>query len=684
MEMLNRTEDQSDDDVSNEIRDIIAQYTNHLNKLNWKPNQTTLYILILIYGLMIIISFLLNILIFFTVLISKSLHKPNILFSLNLIIANILASLICMPFTMNSIFEFYTFNEFLCKVIPFVQSITVFISTGTVTFIAMDRYFMITSLKRNKFKLLRPLNNLAKNKIIANFIVWLLALILSLPILIYQRLLTIRIKNIYVKQFCLEQYPEDIRIVYAVLTFLIAFIIPLMTLSYFHYKIKCYLNSNLLKFDLSKEKIITNSTAIKTIPKSTSRNLNKQESSFFINLNGKRRNSDANYYSLIDLNLFNSSESSSTTQVRDYSILNNKSDVDTRTKLSVKLINHKKKFKKSFTLNNNFQFHTYLPIYRIRLNNENNFIINNDGTIKKSNTHTNGLSTEMISNSDKTNSPSYLSLNKLSFNHLNNSTLNNSSPNESLINSSPNESLINSKLNSLKDNNNQLTCNRTEEADQKLATNNSFCANYEAINRSLSDSNLIQLSQSLHTSFLHELNQSHQINQTENHHRTKKQQGHLTPTLRSQNIDLNYLKLVNHLNQTNTRLNKSSGRRRSEQIKDAKLASFTRFSYFLNRIKRFNYLHRELQRNQKITFILFSGIIVFAISYLPLYIFNLYFDFNHTNSTLPVPNFYFIFFICHILAMSSAITNGILYGLLNTNIQKELIKLFKNCLHSKS
>lgn len=120
---------------SKEILRIIEE------QLNWIPNPTTLYTLVIVYTIMIIVALMLNFVIFFTVLLSKNLRKPNILLSLNLIIANILTSSICMPFTMNSIiFKFWTFSELLCKTVPFVQSVTVFVISLTVTVISADRY----------------------------------------------------------------------------------------------------------------------------------------------------------------------------------------------------------------------------------------------------------------------------------------------------------------------------------------------------------------------------------------------------------------------------------------------------------------------------------------------------------------------------------------------------------------
>lgn len=653
-----------------EIRKIIEEHQTTFDRTNWIPNQTTLYTLIIIYSLLMIVAFLLNMVIFFTVLISKNLHKPNILLSLNLIIANILTSTICTPFTMNSvIFEFWKFNGLLCKLIPFIQAITVFVISTTITVISIDRYMMITSLKRNNYKLSRPLSNFSKNKLLVNLVIWILAITLSSPVLIYQRLVTVGVKNVYVKKVCIELYPDSIRIVYTCLTFIYAFIIPLLTLSYFHYKIKCYLNANILKFDLSRDRLMTNLTTIKTIS-------NQNQPTFFIDLN-KPSSDTCNYYSLIDLHLFNSSDSSPTKSVRDFSPpFDNDAAERSKPVASVRSSRPAKQLNKSRTLSNDFQFN--LPVYKIKLDKNSGL---NNRKLNKSNTY-NTLPNE--SRFDvKRDCSNYISLNQLYINQLSLNQLassptsgNESSGNESSSNPSnlPKSTQIQIA--------NQLVRKKKRPISKK--SSKPFDPGYTFIYRSLSDSNLFDTNQpSLHNSFLHVLNQD-QLSET---NRRTNQLDQVSPAFNNKttNLDLDYLKLVNFDYNQNAILNLQSATRlanarRSEQLK---LASFTRFSCFLNRVKRFHYLNRELQRNQKITLILVLGILIFAISWLPLNIYNLYIDFNYANTTLPTHKIYFIFSICHIIAMSSAISNGILYGLLNTNIQKEIIKLFKSFIHSR-
>lgn len=577
-----------------------------------------------------------------------------------------------------------------------------------------SRYFMITSLrKKGNFRLLKPLSNLSNNKlkIFANLAIWLLAIVLSCPILVYQQLVTVGIKNVYVKFVCAEQYPDDrFRIVYAVLTFVIAFVIPLLTLSYFHYKIKCFLNAHILRFELSREKLMNNgSSTIKTIS-------SKSPQSLFMSM-APKRNSEANYnyYSMIDLNLFNSSDlHSSPTQTRDGSPFN--SDLE-KGRLPIKA-NHINRLDKSRTLSNNFQFDSYLPVYRVKLSNNKCSLLNGDSltinnlTINKI-SPTKALSAETVLSVKKNCASSCLSLSQLKMNcseliesSVNNSiSVNNSSSmnNSSSVN---NSSSANNNYSSTQPKSKHFTFASKDSAeltrDQKRRPFNKRSSKRKdslgyrlRLYRSLSDSNLFDLNQPFHNSFLHELNPPQSL--LTNLHRKSSAEHQpstviVSPSFSSQAFNLDYLRLINFdFNQRSNTIIRNHPEtakrlckpRRSEQLKIASLTRYSRFSCFLKRLKQFHYLNKELQRNQKVTFLLVMTIVIFAISWLPLNVYNLYFDFNHDARDISVQKMYTMLAICHIFAMSSAITNGILYGLLNTNIQKELIKLFKNCLHSK-
>lgn len=83
--------------------------------------------------------------------------------------------------------------------------------------------------------------------------------------------------------------------------------------------------------------------------------------------------------------------------------------------------------------------------------------------------------------------------------------------------------------------------------------------------------------------------------------------------------------------------------------------------------------HREIERNRKTTMLLTALAIAFAVSWLPWQIVNILADFGFSGFQDP-QIFYCLLGSCHLIAMSTACTNPILYGWLNTNLRRELIE----------
>ncbi|XP_076043058.1 neuropeptide Y receptor type 2-like [Oratosquilla oratoria] len=81
---------------------------------------------------------------------------------------------------------------------------------------------------------------------------------------------------------------------------------------------------------------------------------------------------------------------------------------------------------------------------------------------------------------------------------------------------------------------------------------------------------------------------------------------------------------------------------------------------------------REIERNRKTTILLSTIAIAFAVSWLPWHVVNLMADFHYSGFHNP-RYLYTVFGACHIIAMSSACTNPILYGWHNTNLRRELL-----------
>lgn len=101
--------------------------------------------------------------------------------------------------------------------------------------------------------------------------------------------------------------------------------------------------------------------------------------------------------------------------------------------------------------------------------------------------------------------------------------------------------------------------------------------------------------------------------------------------------------------------------------------SFSRFSYKSKSNK--SYKRREIRRNRRTTFILSCIALVYAASWLPMTVFQI------ASTLIPQVHqhpktIYVLFAFCHIVAMSSSITNPLLYGWLNTNFRREFSTIF--------
>lgn len=94
---------------------------------------------------------------------------------------------------------------------------------------------------------------------------------------------------------------------------------------------------------------------------------------------------------------------------------------------------------------------------------------------------------------------------------------------------------------------------------------------------------------------------------------------------------------------------------------------------------------RDIERNRRTTMLLTSVAATFAVCWLPWHVVNLLADFNYAGFVEAPEYFYVVFGSCHAIAMSSACTNPVLYGWLNTTLRNELSALltFSRCRCSR-
>ena len=111
----------------------------------------------------------------------KSMQSVTNLFIMNLALSDILMCLLAVPFTPISFFqEYWILGEFLCHLIPFSLTISVYVSTLTSLAIAIDRYFVIVHPFKPRMKL--------GVCILLIGVIWVVSISISLPLAIYNGL----------------------------------------------------------------------------------------------------------------------------------------------------------------------------------------------------------------------------------------------------------------------------------------------------------------------------------------------------------------------------------------------------------------------------------------------------------------------------------------------------------------
>ena len=90
---------------------------------------------------------------------------------------------------------------------------------------------------------------------------------------------------------------------------------------------------------------------------------------------------------------------------------------------------------------------------------------------------------------------------------------------------------------------------------------------------------------------------------------------------------------------------------------------------------------RQMERRRKTNRMLITVTIIFFVSWAPLNLFNILidtfepFDNSESSSKMMLK----IFAFCHLMAMTSVVTNPVMYGFLNENFKQSLISLLTGC-----
>lgn len=125
-----------------ELNQIIGDYLKKDHTFDF-VTETTLKV---IYFLFIMSGILTNVVIICVIGTNRKLLISNSVLLINLFVSDILLCIFCMPFTLVAIIRrSWAFGAFMCKLVPFIQAVTTFVSAATISSIAIDRMNQITT-----------------------------------------------------------------------------------------------------------------------------------------------------------------------------------------------------------------------------------------------------------------------------------------------------------------------------------------------------------------------------------------------------------------------------------------------------------------------------------------------------------------------------------------------------------
>ncbi|GAB6033026.1 hypothetical protein CHUAL_012217 [Chamberlinius hualienensis] len=140
-----------------------------------------LYPTSIVYGLTLIIGILGNTLIIFTIARHTRMRTITNVFLASLATADLLLILICVPVKWAKLFSYtWTFGEFLCKFVHYIQNVSAICSVLTMTSMSLERYYAI--LHPMKAKYICTISQ--ARKVIA--VIWAMSFLLATPIIFLQ------------------------------------------------------------------------------------------------------------------------------------------------------------------------------------------------------------------------------------------------------------------------------------------------------------------------------------------------------------------------------------------------------------------------------------------------------------------------------------------------------------------
>uniref|UniRef100_A0A1B6EEC8 G-protein coupled receptors family 1 profile domain-containing protein n=1 Tax=Clastoptera arizonana TaxID=38151 RepID=A0A1B6EEC8_9HEMI len=200
--------------------------------------RNTEVILIGVYAFLMVAGLSANLIVSFVVARRPQMHTARNLYIVNLTVSDMTLCVVCMPFTLVSILRReWDLGLVLCKLVPTLQGTNIMVSIGTITVIALDRYFTIVRGQDSASNRRRVVTSIA--------LVWFFSALAAMPVFIYQRTVPFTFHQVVLYEMCLEGWPSiEVKILYGTCVLLVQAIIPAAVVGIVHARIASYLNAH--------------------------------------------------------------------------------------------------------------------------------------------------------------------------------------------------------------------------------------------------------------------------------------------------------------------------------------------------------------------------------------------------------------------------------------------------------
>ncbi|XP_037907077.1 prolactin-releasing peptide receptor [Hermetia illucens] len=189
-----------------------------------------------LYSTVFVLGVFGNVLVCYVVLRNKAMQTVTNIFITNLALSDILLCTLAVPFTpLYTFMGGWVFGRALCHLVPFAQGCSIYISTLTLTSIAIDRYFVIIYPFRPRMKLTTCIAIIVS--------IWVVSLLATLPYGLYVKVFS-NATDGFENTYCEEDWPsEHYRKVFGSVTTILQFVLPFIIISICYTWVSCKLNA---------------------------------------------------------------------------------------------------------------------------------------------------------------------------------------------------------------------------------------------------------------------------------------------------------------------------------------------------------------------------------------------------------------------------------------------------------